>query len=1089
MKKLISIILSVVLVISCIGNAFIMPISAEAAYKSVTAECFDNDYDITKAYGEGVLLLGEGEFGSSGPKSGEHSVKFGEMGTTSPKAYVPIYANDRQKAYVEQGKTYRISLYMTAQKNGAFYIAYANDESLTFAGTEKTAWIFNSNDTAAVVNKGWQKLETTFTAAQSGYIWVGKEKNTLACWVDNVVLCEVGSSTLTFMDGETTVATLNGNTGDLIGALPVPESSVSGMMLTGWYMDADCTTEFTDTYFATGDLTLYAKWERYVVTAECFDDNYDITKAYGEDVFLLGDGEFGSSGPKSGEHSVKFVEQMNSAKAYVPIYANDRQKAYVEKGKTYYISMYMTVQKNGAFYIGYANDDSLNFKGTEKVKYIFNSSATFEIWNKGWQKLETTFTAEETGYIWVGKESNSNANTLTCWIDNVVLCEATTPAITLMDGTTVINTITVNAGDEVNIPKQQATFDEVIGKWYLDADCTVEYKDAYYPTYDLTLYAKWEKNSAIVTAYNNSAALRVGANSSTGKNGLRIYNSIDVSRMENANIVEFGSIATMESTFEGEELTIDMKGTKGIGVGVAYSEEKGISTFWDTTDNYIYFTSYLTGIKPEYYGENFIIRTYAIDADGKVYYGDIASVCVFEVAHSIDLGNSVDGTAPTDADIAAFNAFAGGNNGDFTMYDNWLKTSELAFAGKLRNLAKTEDTLSGEELTTALEIEGYYEPFFERAIANVGNRAMLKAMFEKAARGEDITIVGFGGSITRGAACADERDSYTYLVAAWLREQFPGITVNWHNAGIGATTSVLGIGRMNDHVLAYNPDLVILDFSANDQLDDFYSGSYEAILRTLYENQIAVVTIAFGNVNNNEYTNQSVYHKGRNSEDLHGPVMLYNDVPVIDYYGVMWDCYLDADGDGYNIESDAAHWNTLWADYIHPTEAGHKLAANAINYYLGKVLADVENITETVTYPAVPYNKHTENFMGAMMYGDANVGSLLTDSNNYTVGEYKNYDSTTVSNWTTWQLEENGYVEFTIEKCKMFALMSVNNPDAPKAEIYVNDEKVATHTAYRESGELNWMNYINFFDGNDTVKVKVKCVSGTYRITSVLIAK
>ena len=72
-------------------------------------------------------------------------------------------------------------------------------------------------------------------------------------------------------------------------------------------------------------------------------------------------------------------------------------------------------------------------------------------------------------------------------------------------------------------------------------------------------------------------------------------------------------------------------------------------------------------------------------------------------------------------------------------------------------------------------------------------------------------------------------------------------------------------------MLAYNPDLVIVDFTTNDQTNDYHAGSYEAILRTLYEKQIAFVTIAFGNVNNAEYQ-QGVYHKGTNREELHGPV-------------------------------------------------------------------------------------------------------------------------------------------------------------------------------------------------------------------------
>ena len=588
----------------------------------------------------------------------------------------------------------------------------------------------------------------------------------------------------------------------------------------------------------------------------------------------------------------------------------------------------------------------------------------------------------------------------------------------------------------------------------------------------------------VKTAYNSAAALRTAEASSTGKNGLRIYNKIDKDFIEEYGIKEYGSLAILESNLENE-LTLE---TELAVKGLAYnSETKPTPILFDQTETSNIYTAYLSNIPQKRYSEQYIIRAYAIDGSGSVYYGESISVSVYDVALAMDNGNAV--TTQTNEDITAFKTFAGGKDGKYTMYDNWLKTSKLKFAGKLRNIEKAEDTLSGAELTKALEVDGYYEPFFERAIANVGNRALLKAMFEKAARGEDITVVGFGGSITQKAACTNELDSYSHLVAAWLREQFPGITVNWYNAGIGSTTSVLGIARMEDHVLAYNPDLVLLDFTTNDQTDDYHAGSYEAILRTLYEKQIAVVTIAFGNVNNNEYKADGTCHRGTNREDLHGPVMLYNDVPVIDYYGVMWDCYLDADGDGFNVDSDAAHWKTLWADYIHPSKIGHKLAANAINYYLGKVLGDLNNITETATQPEKPLDKYTEYFMGSKMYGEANIGNLLTDSSNVTTGTYANYDSTTVSNWTIWQVGAGGYVEFTIDKCKMFALMSINCPEAPVANIYVNGTLAHTHNAKRTEGNLNWMNFIKFFDGNEKVTVKIECTSGTYRITSALIAK
>lgn len=658
--------------------------------------------------------------------------------------------------------------------------------------------------------------------------------------------------------------------------------------------------------------------------------------------------------------------------------------------------------------------------------------------------------------------------------------------LTLSNGETSLKNFNISSGDwekvdlQFTVPETAVNLNTV----YLILDSSgISYDTENAAKFYIDDLSVSEVFDGVETAYNDAAALRTAAASSTGKNGMRIYNKIDKDFISEYGITEYGSVVALNSNLEGE-LTLDSENSVK---GIAYNS-KTVTTpiLFDTTDTANIYTAYLTGISTRNYDKEYIVRAYAIDETGTVYYGEPTAVSIFDVAAAIDNGNGI--SAQTEEDIAAFNVFAGGTDGKYTMYDNYLK-SELKFAGKLRNIAKAEDTLSGDALTKALEVDGYYEPFFERAIANVGNRAMLKAMFEKANRGEDITVVGFGGSITQKAACTNELDSYSHLVAVWLREQFPDITVNWYNAGIGSTTSVLGIARMQDHVLAYNPDLVLLDFTTNDQTNDYHAGSYEAILRTLYEKQIAVITIAFGNVNNTEYKADGTCHRGTNREELHGPVMLYNNVPVIDYYGVMWDCYLDADGDGYNVESDAAHWKTLWADYIHPTKIGHKLAANAINYYLNKVLDDLVNISETVTYPDAPLDKYTEYFMGAMMYGDANIGDLLTASSDVTIGTYSNYDSTTVSNWTIWQIEEGGYVEFTIDKCKLFALMSINCPEAPIAKIYVNGALAATHTASRTDSNLNWMNFIKFFDGKDTVTVKIECTSGSYRITSALIAK
>lgn len=588
------------------------------------------------------------------------------------------------------------------------------------------------------------------------------------------------------------------------------------------------------------------------------------------------------------------------------------------------------------------------------------------------------------------------------------------------------------------------------------------------------------------TAYNNTAAIRTAENSTTGKNGLRIYNMVSFSFINKYSIVEYGTIATLKGLVTGD-FTLENTEIPKVR-GVAFNSEKDI--IWDKTDTYKVFTAYLTNIPESKLGEDYVLRTYAKDSSGKTYYGESYEISAFDVAFAIDNGDAVG--VQTQTDIDAFYAFTkDSETGSFDNYDKWLKEN-LKLPGALRNKAKVEDTLSGAELTAALK-DGYYEPLFERAIANEGNKALLKALYEKAEAGEDISIVGLGGSITQKAACTDVKNSYSYLVYEWLQAKFPNITVNYKNAGIGATTSVLGISRLTDQVLAYNPDIVIVDFTTNDSAANAYcAGSYEAILRTLISKNVATLSVIFGNVNNAQYQ-QGTSIKGSNCESLHAAPMLYTDVPVIDYYGVMWDCYLDSNNDGESDSNDAIAWTDLWGDYIHPNEAGHKLVANAINYYLGKVYDEYKagTINDVAGIPELTLDEYTNNFLGAQMYGNTNIGAMLTSIEGVTNGAYTNFDSTTTSNWETWIISEGGHIEFTIEKAKFFALMRVVSPTGGKADIYVNNKKVATENTYNEKYPrgANFQGTIKFYDGSETIKVKIVATEGTYTLTTILTAQ
>ena len=198
-----------------------------------------------------------------------------------------------------------------------------------------------------------------------------------------------------------------------------------------------------------------------------------------------------------------------------------------------------------------------------------------------------------------------------------------------------------------------------------------------------SLTTQSQSNATVTTSYNGKAALRTADQSSTAKNGLRIYNSISKQFLKNNTILEYGSIVCLEKMIGNSELTLDtQKAVKGIAYN---STSQSTPILYDETDEAYIFTAYLTNIPTARYGENYLVRSYAIDDKENVYYGDTVSVCVFDIAHAIDCGNTADGSAPTDADIAAFKAFAK-YSGNYIAYDDWLIANGKT-AGTLRNSA------------------------------------------------------------------------------------------------------------------------------------------------------------------------------------------------------------------------------------------------------------------------------------------------------------------------------------------------------------------------------------------------------------------
>ena len=212
--------------------------------------------------------------------------------------------------------------------------------------------------------------------------------------------------------------------------------------------------------------------------------------------------------------------------------------------------------------------------------------------------------------------------------------------------------------------------------------------------------------------------------------------------------------------------------------------------------------------------------------------------------------------------------------------------------------------------------------------------------------GESLTVVFFGASLTWGANATDQaHTSYRAVVADLLAKRYPKAPIRCHDAAIGGTGSQLGVFRVERDVLSRKPDLVFLDFSANDDInsdDPETLGSYEAIVRRLVtETKVPVVQVAF----------PFLWNIGRDLLPKMKRRLAHQ--AIAEAYGSGWGdaVQLIVDEVEANRATTAAIWDT---DGVHPGDLGYALFAKAAWQGFEKAVADnrVGHAPATMINPA-----------------------------------------------------------------------------------------------------------------------------------------
>lgn len=318
---------------------------------------------------------------------------------------------------------------------------------------------------------------------------------------------------------------------------------------------------------------------------------------------------------------------------------------------------------------------------------------------------------------------------------------------------------------------------------------------------------------------------------------------------------------------------------------------------------------------------------------------------------------------------------------------------------------------------------------YKDGLYRVGNTERIRNKISKAQSGEQVNIAYIGGSITAGGSSSTPQNCFANLSYEYFSETFgTGGNVNYINAGMAGTSSVVGNLRADNDILSKNADIIFIEFAVNDQGGDRFQKSFESLVRKCLsqENEPAVVIITL------------CQQSGGSNQDWMAQVAEAYDLPVIS---------------GKNAIMNAISAGTMtWGDYgsgdtIHPGNGGHKLIADCIGYYYRQALRS-ENETDAYTLPngdVFGSEYSTARIISVDEMKNLSKGSWTSGTNN----------SAYSANGFTFSKNGNDPLKFTVEgKGIMLLFQSNSNASMGTANVNVNGKNtpVSSNLLYTWGG-------------------------------------
>lgn len=325
-----------------------------------------------------------------------------------------------------------------------------------------------------------------------------------------------------------------------------------------------------------------------------------------------------------------------------------------------------------------------------------------------------------------------------------------------------------------------------------------------------------------------------------------------------------------------------------------------------------------------------------------------------------------------------------------------------------------------EEFDDGLD-DSEYSEMIRRSFVSAGNTARLTEKLGILESGGEITIGFLGGSITEGYT-VNKDQCYAKLTYDLLCEKYPTGRINYVNAGISGTPSILGNLRVKRDIIDKGADIVFVEYAVNDGSDKIYRESYDSLIMTLLKQENAPAVILL--LNRTE--------EGHTAQEYMKDIGEYYDLGMIS----------TADALTPALESGFVSWSDYYNDASHPSPAGHKLFLEFISYYFDRAAA--ENRGE---YSVKPIGRHGAPYENALLaeadYDNSDSRLVIDDIgcfdkaaeglNGFRCGWAYNSES------------EGGKMTFKATGNSVFLICNRKNSDSMgKLEVYLDGEHFKT---------------------------------------------